>query len=878
MLKDPQPGTAGTPRPRLRPNPGAAGGYRPPADRPATTPPRSFRSEPAPVTDEAIDGGTPAPQLPSILQLARTMYAEHLLPWEFLGLVGAAGVLAPTGGTVFWALVAIALPTAAYFRRRHVLIDAAVEAGEIEEGQKHGAAVERIYRRVRRTTIACAIAGVWLVAVSITDPGTVHGWLLWLAGAGCWGVGAHPWWVEAEQHRLEATPQPVDIHQPGRFDFGDETEPAEAPVSPAPPVDTTSPPPVDTTPAPAAYKVPSLPVPRGPAKLDFGEAEAQETAASIDQVMKDFSLDAHVTTWLRGPTVTRFELVVAPGVNVRKITTLKDNIAYETKAASVVIHSPIPGRSAVGIEVPNVTRETVTLADLLSARPADCHPLTVVLGKDLDGRALLANLAKMPHILIAGATGAGKSGCLNSFLCSVLTRATPDEVKMLLVDPKRVEFNNYEGIPHLVTPIITSAKKAADALEWVVAEMDLRYDDFAASGVREIEAYNDQVRAGLITAPPGSERVLAPYPYLLVVVDELADLMMVAPRDVEDAIVRITQLARAAGIYLVLATQRPSVDVVTGLIKANVPSRLSYATSSLTDSKIILDRPGAEKLLGRGDGLFLPMGASSPIRFQGAWITDKEVKAITKACRDQAAKVAPPRTKAAANRTPKGDQAEAKPARGRDTSRDGNPYATESRAGRSGAAHADQDAPRTGVEEVRNVGPAARAIVLRAAAGCADDDGYVTLEQIHAATETSIGSPVYVEEVLTDLVHDGSVQRHGDGVYQILRTGRAAHAAAATVGFERDSGGVGDLSLDAEPLGEDRELVVQAAELIVLSGFGSTSMLQRKLRVGFAKAGRIMDLLEQRGVVGPSEGSKARDVLVQPDQIIELLAVLRGQD
>jgi S-DNA-T family DNA segregation ATPase FtsK/SpoIIIE len=519
--------------------------------------------------------------------------------------------------------------------------------------------------------------------------------------------------------------------------------PVEMPVSPAGPTEQLA---IDLGPAatPSAWKLPPVQLLKRGGAQDIDRRLVESGGRTLEDALAAHGVETRLVGMTVGPTVTRYELELGPGVKVGKVTSLSKDIAYAMASPDVRILAPIPGRSAIGVEVPNKQRQLVSLGDILTTDEARraTHPLEVGIGRDIAGRAVMVNLAEFPHVLIAGATGAGKSSCINSLLTSLLVRATPDQVRLILVDPKRVELGQYNGLPHLLTQVVVNPKKAANALQWAVHEMERRYDLLAEVGVRDITGYNSAYDRGELVRPD-HERDLPEYqrlPFIVIVIDELSDLMMVAARDVEEAICRIAQMARAVGIHLVIATQRPSVDVITGLIKANVPSRMAFAVSSQTDSRVILDQPGAERLVGKGDMLLLPASSNVPRRVQGAWISEEEVRKV--------------------------------------------------------AAHWKRQTPEA-----------------------------------------------------------------------------AAHYVDEVVGDDGGPGGGGALSIPGGSTGDedDDELLLQAMELIVRSQLGSTSMLQRKMRVGFARAGRLMDLLEQRGVVGPSEGSKARAVLMTPEELDELL-------
>ena len=504
-------------------------------------------------------------------------------------------------------------------------------------------------------------------------------------------------------------------------------------------------------------------------KQEVDAAEVAERGQLLHAALAQFGVDTTPLEPVVGPTVTRYVLELGEGVKVSKLESLRKDIAYAMASPDVRILAPIPGRRAIGVEVPNTSREIITVGDILGSKEARqaTHPLEVAIGRDINGRNMMVNLATMPHVLIAGATGAGKSSCLNSLLTSILMRSTPDQVRLILVDPKRVEMGQYDKAPHLLTAPVTDPRKAANALAWAVREMERRYDLLHKVGFRDITGYNNAVDADTLEVglgevdEHGEPLKYRRLPFILVVVDELADLMMVAARDVEDSIARIAQMARAVGIHLVIATQRPSVNVITGVIKANVPARLAFAVSSLTDSRVILDQPGAERLVGKGDLLMLGPSSSSPHRVQGCWVEEEEVRAIVKHWRDQAPEFTDDQTVAL------------------ETESGGNP------GGEPAAL------PPTLPGGVTNTPPS------------------------------------------LDLITDSPPEAEDDG----------------------------------------DDLLVQAMELVVQTQLGSTSMLQRKLRVGFARAGRIMDLLEEKGVVGPSTGSKARDVLISPEE----LAARRGE-
>jgi DNA segregation ATPase FtsK/SpoIIIE-like protein len=657
------------------------------------------------------------------LRIAKSTYHTEIAPWLVFFLAVFAGVGVHNGqpgvGVLLYPLL---LAGFGYMFVQWRLRWSRIlrSKGKLKVNQIAGKRLARINYRSARAAKAGAAVGGWLIVVAVTDPGRPDGWLVWAAGAVIWARAAHlGWWQPAEQQATESDlprvlrdTAPDDVVDAAEVADGDEPDDDE---------DTDTVAPAAAPRARAAARAGRHTLPARDLLLKTPPTPVRATddlRDVIQQFFADYKLNATVLDVDFGPSIARYTVEPGPGVKVETFEKLKRDLGRVCKVQSVRVLSPVPGTSLIGIEIPIANKEMVSLREVLDSAEAliDQHPLLACLGKAVDGKYVTARLDKMPHVLIAGATGAGKSGCLNAIICSILARATADQVKFLMIDPKRVELIAYEGIPHLLEPIITNPKKAADALEWVLREIDERMTLFTQiKGVKKIDQFNQETKGPHL-------------PYLIVIIDELADLMMVAPRDVEDRIVRIAQLARAAGIHLVLATQRPSVDVVTGLIKANVPVRIAFATSSLADSRVILDQPGAERLIGEGDGLYKPKGADTAVRFQGAWVTEGEIDNLADHHRGAAPNTPPPRPPAPVPAT------------------------------------ADQ--------------------------------------------------------------------------------------------------------------GLDMQLLATAIELVVTSQFGSTAMLQRKLRVGFAMAGRLMDAMEQRGVVGPSEGSKAREVLITPDGLAAVLAAL----
>jgi DNA segregation ATPase FtsK/SpoIIIE-like protein/uncharacterized membrane protein len=523
---------------------------------------------------------------------------------------------------------------------------------------------------------------------------------------------------------------------------------------------------------------------------------------TLEEALAAHGVETRLIGMTVGPTVTRYELELAPGVKVAKVTALHKDIAYAMATADVRMLAPIPGKSAIGVECPNAQRQLVAVGDVLNTPQAKDFPgpLSVAIGRDIDGKPVMVDLAKMPHVLVAGTTGSGKSSCINSLLTSILMRSTPDEVRMILIDPKMVELSQYNGLPHLLTQVVTNPKKAASALQWAVDEMEKRYELLARLGFRDITGYNAAVARGELDDPyaddPAHGMGIAnkethdKMSMILIVVDELADLMMVAARDVEESICRIAQKARAVGIHLVIATQRPSVNVITGLIKANVPSRFAFAVSSLTDSRVILDQPGAERLIGQGDMLMLTVSSNIAQRVQGNFVSEEEIRAVVAFWKKQT---------------------------------------------------------QQAVQALPGV-----------------DSG----DELGAKTATT---------GFVDFTSDGGVDRIESATPKMIGGTQGAFAYGGVSELSGSAGAAGGSLLGDDEDGESDDQLDAAMELIVRSQLGSTSMLQRKLRVGFSRAGRIMDLLENKGVVGPSTGSKAREVLMTVEELEALIKRKNGQ-